>query len=760
VDRLPINVTRKDREGRITFVNQPFCDLVGSSRESLINKTDYDLFPRELADKYRRDDAMVFATGQSFHAIEQNRSGGITRFFEVWKVPVRSSDGPVVESQAVFWDVTDREENREALARERDLLRTLMDSLPDLIYVKDAEGRFVTVNSAFREFCKIRSLEDVIGATTDDFVPPELVPQIRDEDSIVLAGGTPLIDREQEVRVSGSDIRTFAIFKVPLRDADGNIVGLVGIERDITNRKRNEEALRSARQAADAANRAKSDFLASMSHEIRTPLNGVVGITDLLIAGVPSEDQRNYLEIVRDSGESLMYLVNDILDFSKIEAGQLSLESTAVDLHDVLSGAMKPLALRAHEKDLELCCDIDPSIPSSVFADPVRLRQIVTNLVGNAIKFTSDGEVTLKVIKLKQEPDEVELQFSVKDTGIGIPADKVDHIFEAFAQADSSTTRIFGGTGLGLAIASRLVDVMGGQLDCDSKPGLGTTFHFRVTLRVAEKRETTDDHQRFRGCRVLVAEPNETNRQIIVRLLQSCSMDVVAVEAIDDAIAELKESSHVGTPFQYIVADSLLNLPKHFATDAKSGVPAVIELVTTSSPEMRSAASPPSVVARLIKPVNRSELVRAFRPASETNNESDVPAEGALTDDIPPLNVLLAEDSPVNQMLAETILKMENHNVTLVTTGREAMEACKEKDFDLVLMDVQMPEMDGIDATKAIRNSEEGTGQHLLILAMTANAMAEDRDACLKAGMDGYISKPMRVDALRTAISELLQSRG
>jgi two-component system sensor histidine kinase/response regulator len=750
VERLPINVTRKDRSGRITFVNQPFCDLVHDSREALIGKTDYDLFPKELADKYVSDDQQVFATGESFHAIEENRTVDRTSYFEVWKVPVRDAEGTVIESQAVFWDVTEREENREALALQRDRLRTLMDSLPDLIYVKDTASCFQTVNTALRDFWQLESTDQLIGKTPEQVASPELAQQIRQEDQQVLEGGAPLVDHEQQVTDPIGRQRIFATIKVPLKDAQDNVIGLVGIDRDITKRKHNEEELQRARLAADAANQAKSDFLANMSHEIRTPLNGVIGITDLLLVGVPEEDQRKYLEVVRDSGESLMVLINDILDFSKIEAGQLSFESTVFDLHHLVGTVMKPLAVRANEKCIELCCDVDPDTPSHLHGDPVRVRQIITNLVGNAIKFTNEGEVRLRVETLGQRGDHVELQFQIVDTGIGIPADKVDHIFEAFSQADASTTRLFGGTGLGLAISTRLVEAMGGKLQVESSFGTGTTFQFAIALPVADSGTTAADPGPLRGCRVLVADANETNRRIIARMLRSWSMEVDEAAGVDDAITQSDDSP----PFQFIVADAQLRLAQRVSSDRDESGPAFIELITAGGPIDDSATLRTDVAARLIKPVSRPEMLLSL--LSVIADEEKVPAaKPAKESSTPPLHILLAEDSPVNQLLAVSILTGENHTVKAVGTGREAVDACQAESFDLILMDIQMPEMDGIDATEAIRQMEDGTDRHVLIMAMTAHAMAGDREACIEAGMDAYLAKPIRIEDLKQAISEL-----
>jgi len=632
VDRLPIHVTRVDLDGRITFANETFCHLVGKPAEALIGLTDFDFSPAELAQKYQEDNRQVAASGTALHAIEENRLDGGLSYYEVWKLPVYNPSGQVVEIQAVFWDVTEREVNRAALAVERDLLRTLMDSLPDLIYVKDADGRYITVNRSLQKLWGNPSLESIVGRRVFDFVRADLAGIYDQADQDVLRRDHAVIDSEEEVVTASGERRIYSTTKMPLHDQQGNVTGLVGIDRDITRRKRAEEELRQARQMADAANRAKSDFLANMSHEIRTPLNAVIGITDLLLEGDLGQTHRDYLEIIRDSGETLMVVINDILDFSKIEAGHLELESQAFNLPEVIRNATRALVLRAHGKAIDLACKIDDHVPDMVVGDSVRLRQVVTNLIGNAIKFTPQGSVTVSVRCLSDSPSDTDVQFEVCDTGIGIPADKLDHIFKAFAQADASTTRRFGGTGLGLAICTRLVQAMGGQLQVRSHVGTGSEFHFSLRLPKAK---------------------------------------AVAIEA--------------STP-----------------------VPALTE------------------------------------GEESTPGELDVQPKRSL-------RILLAEDSKMNQVLAIGILQREGHVVTVANDGQEAIEAFQSHPFDLILMDVQMPEVDGLQATTAIRELEASSGDHIPILAMTAHALTGDRERCLATGMDGYLSKPIRLkDLVRT----------
>ena len=770
VDRLPINVTRKDLKGRITFVNRPFCELVGMSSDELVGKTDYDLSPADLADKYRRDDQYVATTGDVFHAIEENRGDDRVSHFEVWKVPVRDAAGEIVETQAVFWDVTEREENRTALARERDLLRTLMDSLPDLIYVKDIDGCFVTVNRALLNLWGDPTPESIVGKDAFDFAPKELAAEYTLEDREVLETGEPIVDREETVAGPAGARLIYSTTKVPLHDQEGRVSGLVGIDRDITRRKQTEQDLRAARLAADAANRAKGDFLANMSHEIRTPMNAVIGMTELALETDLTASQRDYLSTVRESGNALLSLINDILDFSKIEAGKLDLDHVPFQLRELVGDTMKLLAVRAHHAGLELAWRVDADVPDVLVGDPHRLRQVLVNLVGNAVKFTDQGEVVLDVTCRSRDGEHVALSFAVRDTGVGIPADKQETIFGAFDQADSSSTRRFSGTGLGLAISSRLIELMHGDISVESKVGKGSTFLFTSRFALGDTNAVKEpDTSQFRGTRVLVVDDNATNRRILEEVLNNWGMQPAMASGVDSALDAMRRAHASGQSFPLVLSDvnmpeiDGLTLAKRIRADADLKNTAILLLTSGDRLSDLARCEELGVIGCLMKPVKQSELLEGIAVAlgvGATGTTLIGPFEETPGDGLPPLNILLAEDSVPNQKLAVALLEKRGHTVTVVNNGREALEAMdSEAGFDVVLMDVQMPVLDGMEATAAIRRREQNSERHLPIIAMTAHAMTGDRERCLAAGMDEYVSKPIRPAELMGRIAACLSGR-
>ena len=540
---------------------------------------------------------------------------------------------------------------------------------------------------------------------------------------------------------------------------------------DVSKRKREEREKEEAKAAAVEGSRVKGEFLANMSHEIRTPLNGVIGMTDLALETELTREQRDYLETVKLSADALLSVINGILDFSKIEAGKVDLEEVDFELRDCMEAALKTLALRADEKGLELLCDVTAEVPDMVMGDPGRLRQILVNLVGNAIKFTDEGEVALKVQLELEEGNRVRLHFVVSDTGIGIAQNKLESIFESFAQADTSTTREYGGTGLGLTISRRLIELMGGTIWIESELGVGSHFHFTLLLDRSEAKPATGDgtvpQEMLAGVRVLVIDDNRTNRRILEGLLRSWGMEPTVVCGAEEALAVLGESREPGHSFQLIVTD--MHMPKMdgFGLVEKikqRGGPATATIMMLTSAGHRGDAArcqQLGIAAYLLKPVRKVELREAIARllgAKDQTHASTMITRDSLQDERDPeqwLDILLAEDNIVNQKLATRLLEKRGHKVMVVGNGREALAALAHKSYDLVLMDVQMPELGGIEATTMLREKEKLTGAHQPIVAMTALVMKNDRERCLAAGMDGYLAKPIRPQEL----DEVLDAR-
>jgi len=651
-------------------------------------------------------------------------------------------------------------------ANESDLLilRAVIDGLPDLIYIKDTQSRFLLANPAQREFLTGNPDANLIGESDFSFFPKQTATAFFNDEQKIIRTGLPVVSQAERMHdFDGNDVWILTT-KVPFRDKDGKVAGIIGIGRNVTAQKRFEAEMIKSRTQAEDANRAKSEFLANMSHEIRTPLNGVIGMTELALDTELTEEQREYLETVRLSAGTLLNVINDILDFSKIEAGKIDIEMADFDLRECVETTMKTLVHLAEAKGLELLCDIDHEAPPTVRGDSTRLSQMILNLVGNAIKFTMEGQVAVKVeVEPKHGEDNV-LHFTVSDTGIGIPKEKQKAIFDSFTQADTSTTRQFGGTGLGLTITSRLAVLMGGKIWVGSEVGKGSEFHFTIRVGTADSpiphAQSNLFYELLSGARVLVVDDNRTNRFILERMLARWGMRPECVESGEAALRELMFGFESSDPFRLILTDKQMPVMDGFSLVEQIRCRPEI---SASNVVMMSSGAHRGDLARcqelgfaayLTKPVRQNELRDAIarsleRREKQTETKAAAPIKDRRADQkTNPLHVLLAEDNTVNQRLATRLLEKRGHRVTVANNGQEAISLLEGASFDLVLMDVQMPLIDGLEATRIIRKREKETRAHLPIVALTAHAIKGDEERCLDAGMDSYLVKPIRPEEL------------
>jgi len=661
-------------------------------------------------------------------------------------------------------NITERKKAEEILRESEEKFRTISTSARDAIIMMDNEGNISYWNEAAERIFGYTK-EESIGKYLHKFIVPERFYETYSKGfkRFQITGEGAALGKTLELTAFRKD---GAEFPVELSLSAVKLKGkwnAVGILRDITERKKAEKELEKAKKAAEEANQAKSQFLASMSHEIRTPMNAIVGMSELLSGTSLYDEQKEYVEMIKISADNLLGIINDILDLSKIESGRLEIEETEFDLRDVIEVTTISLATQASKKGLELLCHINPEIPAYIISDPTRLRQILVNLIGNAIKFTEKGQIVVDVKTEERKNNRAILRFCVSDTGVGIPKEKQAKIFESFTQADNSTTRQYGGTGLGLTISKQLVEKMGGKIWVESEIGKGSNFYFTISCSVVEKAKEKEDvaPPEIRNLRVLIVDDNATNRLILREIVSGWNFLSTGVEDGFSALKQLKNNSYQlilldkSMPGMdgFEVAKKIKQMPKY--TDAP-----IILLSSAEEKGDRKRAKELGISDVLIKPVRRSKLYNSIVSAlvkKEKAKVSETKIESALKGK--PLKVLLAEDNLINQKLAVRILEKQGWKATVANNGREAVEWIEKNGFDFVLMDVQMPEMDGLEATKEIREKEKITGKHIPIVALTAHAFREDEKKCLSAGMDGYTTKPIKIQELFKIIEDILKEK-
>jgi two-component system sensor histidine kinase/response regulator len=800
LDYIPDRIYFKDKQGAFVLVSRSEAEYLGAAEPAeVIGKTDFDYFEHSLAQAALEDELELMRLGKSITGKEEKKRllDGRTGWALVTKIPLRDADGGIIGTCGISKDITALKETEEALykanaalASQKALLEQSMAELQqtklelqqqlalrervedelvrakreaeeassglgpffqvalDMLCIAGMDGYFKRINPAFCTTLGYTEKE-MLGQPFLEFVHledrPKTVAAVEQ-----LAAGLNLVNFVNRYHHKDGSFLWIEWTAAPNADK----TAIYAAARNITLRIQIEDELRLAREAADAANQAKSTFLANMSHEIRTPMNGVLGMTELLLNTRMTPDQRGYLNLVRQSADSLMTVLNDILDFSKIEAGKLDLDIHEFDLRDSIGDTLQTLAVRSAEKEIELAYLVKPDVPDCLIGDICRLRQIILNLVGNAIKFTPRGEILVELRVESRTEEQVTLHVQVSDTGIGIAKDKQARVFESFTQAESCTTRRFGGTGLGLTISRQLVELMQGRMWLESEPGKGSVFHFTAQFELGTQKADASRllPEKLRDFQVLVVDDNATNRTILEEMLKTWKLRPVLATSGAEALEILEQAQAEGRPIPLLLLDYMMpemdgaEVCRQIQQRFSSNAPKILILSSGGNLTAEIGDEDLGYERCLTKPVKHSDLfdtISRVMGGLMADDKTGIAHETPGRQSMAPMQLLLAEDGRVNQLVAIKMLEDRGHQVTLASNGREALAILASQTFDAILMDIQMPEMNGFEATLAIRQGEAGTDRHVPIIAMTANAMKGDREQCLAAGMDDYIAKPI-----------------
>ena len=763
VEASPASIVITDREGRIEYVNRKFVEITGYSFQEALGQNPRILKSGRTPPRTYQELWETVLAGREWRGEFLNRKKNGELFWELASISaVKDERGAITHFIAVKDDITARKWTEEALRESQERLRLILDSTAEAIYGVDLQGRCTFCNSACLRILGYSSQQQLLGKNMH-----ELIHHSRTDGSFFPVQDCRIFRafrKGEGCRVDDEVLWRADRTSLPVeywsypQVVGGEIKGAVVTFVDISERRQAQEAVEKARDAAVELARMKSEFLANMSHEIRTPMNAIIGMTELLLDTELSAQQLGFVKTTNSAGETLLAIINDILDYSKIESGRMSVEATDFGLREAVEGSVSLIAQKASSKGIELAYHIAEDVPDGLRGDPGRLRQVLLNLLSNAVKFTHAGEVVLRVRSAGETPAGAVLRFSVQDTGIGIPEEARGRLFQVFSQADASTTRKYGGTGLGLAISRKIVTLLGGDIGFESVPGQGSTFWFtlpfaRLSGPPAREPVRTD----LSGVRALVVDDNAANREIVGAHLSSWGMRWEAVDSGAQALAALRREAGGGDPFQLVVLD--LQMPEMDGLmlarsiqeePALQGVRKVL-LSSLGRPAGREELAALGISACLAKPVRPSALLDALggalgpEPSARAAAGPEAPAAAPVRD--PTFRILLVEDNPVNQEVALRQIERLGYRADLAANGREALEALRRSAYDLVLMDCQMPEMDGFQATAEIRRREGGASR-TPIVAMTANALEGDRERCIAAGMDDYLAKPVRLEKL------------